>query len=73
MMRKDEVTVLEEFVDLGDHASFCFADDHGEDWRAGYLSQERALVLFDQNPELHKAMREAARGFLWSLSTSRPE
>lgn len=64
--------VLEQFEGLGKDASYHYAGDMSE-FSAGVALERQALKLFDTHPELQKDMREIAKGFLWSLSISRPE
>jgi hypothetical protein len=65
--------ILEQFKKHGDMASFHYADDSASgEWRLGHAEEQKALELFDANPELQNEMREIAKGFLWTLELSRP-
>jgi hypothetical protein len=64
--------ILNAFKELGNRASFHFADDSGSEWNNGYEYQNQALEWFDSCPELQPKMREIAKKFLWSLNISRP-
>ena len=66
------MTVLEKFTQLGQQASYHYAADRTSEWRLGGPLEREAIELFDANPELQAEMREAARGFLWSLAMRRP-
>jgi hypothetical protein len=65
------IETLREFSSAGMQASFHYADDTGAEWSKGDECKQRALKLFDENPDLHPQMREAAASFLWSLSMER--
>lgn len=63
---------LEQFKKHGMSASYHFADDSGSEWNHGNREKSLALELFDAHPDLQTAMREIAKGFLWTLSSDRP-
>ena len=63
--------IVMQFRDLGDKASYHYADDSGSEWGLADDEKRMALALFDANPELQQEMREVARGFLWSLELER--
>lgn len=65
--------ILEQFDSFGRTASFHYADDSTSEWGAGKRAENKALELFDTNPELQQEMRVISAHFLWSLSMKRPE
>ena len=64
---------VRDFVTHGKDASFHYADDSGKEWGQGDIDKRAALAIFDAHPEMEAKFREAAKGFLWSLSSERPE
>ena len=59
---------LVAFEDLGNQASFHYADDTASgEWRLGSTLEAKARILFDENPKLRDEMRKIAKGFLWTL------
>ena len=68
------MSVVDDFKDLGMRASYHYADDTASgEWRLGSKLESLAIKLFDENPDLQAEMRKAAKGFLWSLNSKRPE
>ena len=65
------MTPLCEFDFAGMQASFHYADDTGAEWNKADEFKQRAIELFDENPDLQPQMREASKNFLWSLSMER--
>ena len=63
--------ILDKFKDLGNSASFHFADDSGREWDRAWDQQRAAEALFVQNPELRDEMIAIARGFLWTLDVKK--
>jgi len=64
---------VEEFNLHGKVASYHYSDDTGKEWVLGDRHKTLALIVVDSHPDLQPEMREAAKGFLWSLSMERPE
>lgn len=65
------MTPIERFTQLGQIASFHYADDSGEGWALSAEARLKALAVFDSFPELQPEFRQIAKGFLWPLN--RPE
>ena len=65
-------SLIEEFIELGNTASYHFADDTCDEWDLGYSAQRKALAIFDAHPELQDEMRKRQK-FLWTLELSRPK
>ena len=63
--------ILKEFTELGQTASYHYADYTTKEWSLGDTAKRAALKLFDNNPELQAQMRVIARNFLWSLTLER--
>jgi len=63
--------ILKEFTDLGNSASYHFADDSGKEWDAAYAAQHKAESLFIQHPELRDEMIAIAKKFLWTLDVDK--
>ena len=62
------MTVLEKFEQLGNKASFYYADDTASgEWVLGHTAELAATKLYVDNPELQNVMRQMAKGFLWKL------
>ena len=59
--------IIATFIQYGNDASYCFADDSGKDWSAGYAYKRDAMKLYYDYPEFQEEMRKEAKGFLWSL------
>lgn len=67
---------VEEFVRLGDKASYHYADDTATEWYLGDAMVNSALKLFDESDLVEQMqMRVAAKKFLWVdvFNKSRPE
>ena len=67
------LSIPEQFKTLGMQASYHYACDYGSEWKLGRPLEQKALKLFDANPELQAEMRDIAKDFLWSLKSERPE
>ena len=65
------MNTIEQFRELGNTASFHYADDSGKEHQLGAEAERQALELFDNYPDQQDEMREVANGFLWSLSMAR--
>ena len=63
--------ILENFKELGEKASYHYADDTCKEWSLGDKAKSECLEIFDANPDLHNTMRAIAKGFLWSLGFER--
>jgi hypothetical protein len=63
--------ILKEFTELGQKASYHYADDSTKEWNLGDRAKREALKLFDNNSELQAQMRVIARNFLWSITLER--
>lgn len=63
--------VLQQFKDLGQSASFHFADDSGKEWDLAWRDQRAAELLFQQHPDLQAEMVAIAKGFLWTLNVEK--
>ena len=68
-----EMDILENFKELGEKASYHYADDSGKEWSLGNKAKLECLEIFDANPDLHNTMRAIAKGFLWSLGFERKD
>ena len=68
----NDAAKIKDFKDLGLTASYHYADDSGKEWGLGRKAQDKALEIFDANPDLQEVMRGIATGFLWSLNMRRP-
>ena len=64
--------ILERFKKHARDASYHYADDSTKEWGLGDREKRQALELFDANPDLQPAMRDAAARELWSLNRERP-
>ncbi|HLF12078.1 MAG TPA: hypothetical protein VJA26_12765 [Gammaproteobacteria bacterium] len=64
--------IVEAFKNLGNTASYHYADDSTKEWNLGHKAEDEALAIFDANPNLETELRSVARGFLWSLTSKRP-
>ena len=64
---------LERFKELGEKASYHYADDSGKEWSLGNKAKLECLEIYDANPDLHNTMRAIAKGFLWSLKFARKD
>ena len=65
-------SLIEEFIELGNTASYHFADDtYSGEWLLGFAAQHKALAIFDAHPELQDEMRKRQK-FLWRLNSERP-
>lgn len=65
--------ILDEFKKHGLDASYHYADDSGSEWSLAHISKNKAIALFDSNPNQQDEMRNIATQFLWSLKNERPE
>ena len=65
------MNILEQFEELGNRASFHFADDSGREFDSGFARQREAEALFVQHPELREEMTKIARKFLWTLKVDK--
>lgn len=63
--------VLQQFEDLGNTASFHFADDSGREWDAAWKAKRAAELLFQQHPDLQDEMITIAKRFLWTLDAEK--
>lgn len=64
--------ILKEFEKLGLDASTHYASENVKEWRNGKPLEDKALQLFDDNPDLQDDMRQIALKFLWPLGLRRP-
>lgn len=65
--------ILQDFKQLGETASYHYADDSTKEWDLASRAEQKALEIFDNHPDLEEKFREIALGFLWSLSMKRPK
>ena len=64
--------LLDNFKKAGMSASYHYADNTGKEWGAAHKLERECLNMFDANPDSQDEMREIAKGFLWSLNSTRP-
>lgn len=67
------ITLTERFKELGEKASYHYADDTCKEWGLGDKAKAQALFIFDSNPKMQPELRKVATGFLWTLSIDRPD
>ena len=60
------MTIIEQFLKLGNSASFHYADDSGGEWGSGKRDEHAATFLYMTNPLLQHEMKKQA-SFLWSI------
>ena len=68
----NSIEIVKLFKDLGNRASFHYADDSCEEWGIARKCETQALNLFDNNEHLQDEMREVAKGFLWRMDRPEP-
>ncbi len=62
----EKASVVDEFVRLGNLASYHFADDSGKEWSDGFAAKAEAMKIYHAHPDLQAEMEKHAQ-FLWSL------
>jgi|LakMenE18May11ns_1017448.scaffolds.fasta_scaffold7886793_2 hypothetical protein len=62
------MNTLAKFEELGNRASFHYADDSCKEWDLARDCKDQAEELFVQHPELREEMIKISKGFLWTLS-----
>jgi hypothetical protein len=72
-MHGEIMNALEEFIALGNLASFHYADDTTKEWGRGDECKRQAIDVYKSHPELHEQMKHAAKEFLWTLDESDTE
>jgi len=60
--------ILAKFEELGNRASFHYADDSCKEWDLARNIRDEAEALFIQHPELREEMLKISKGFLWTLA-----
>lgn len=65
------MTPQDQFRSHGLTSSYHFKDEMFGCLKTARSEKQKALAVFDQNPEFHDEFRGIAKDFLWSLSSER--